>query len=440
MQSMKKSGSSAGLLGICLGLALLIAPPAFAQVAAGVSIYTGTLMIGFGDPNNLPPLGNDFANNGVPACAQDNPFLPATIATVDVFGFAVQGTGSPASIMFAGYQPIDFNNQTGGGQPPIVSSTCIVQFPPWLANNALRSRVQFGSQVWPGNKVASVTPSGMAVLTTGPGGGTVSAGGGNTATVTFSPLAFYASGAGQQQIVPGPDNFGGGVPVNGNGNVQLGVNFAQTNGTGQPLSTFGIVPYATGFLPTGPAVYGTDATGTDVPIGVRGGNPYTWVARTAGPMGSPFTIPLTTNLGWSQGVTQTVGGGVPFTTPGDFDGIFQKWTTGMVQHTDTDGDYTTVRAATGHDWTTAEFTANGTSAPQGTTRKLQLVTPWSASIAKRGDRPWAGLLADLPDFGFGGLAILTLDITPVPEPGTASLLGFGALGLVGLGAIRRRSR
>ena len=147
MQSTKLSGA-VGKLAI-MALALIFASPAIAQ---DVRLYKGTLQLGFGDPLNQTLTGDnppaDLANNGVPACANENPFVPATIATLPVAGYAQQATGAvPRSLMFDGYAPIDYVNEEGGGQRPIVDTTCIIQFPPWLAANALRSRVQFGSQV-----------------------------------------------------------------------------------------------------------------------------------------------------------------------------------------------------------------------------------------------------------------------------------------------------
>lgn len=428
---------------LALAATFVVAAPAAAQ---NVRLYKGTLQIGFGDPANqtLPPGGSpgpDLANNGIPACANDNPFLPATIATVNVLGFAVEGTGAaPRSLMFDGAAPVDWAGQSGGGMKEIDSSTCFVQFPPWLANNALRSRVQFGAQAWPGR---ALNPAATA-FTTGPGGGTVSAGGGIPAATTYNQT-FYGTAGGQIQLQPGPNNFGGGVPVNGGGAVQLGVNFAQTNGQGQPLQTFGLVPYANAFLPTGPAAYGTDGSAGPHPTGAQISNEYSWVARTPGPTGNASTIPLTPNLGWSQGATQTAmvapGVTLPVTTMGDFKGLFHKWTTGMVQHTDMSGDYTTIRAASGRDWTAGQFPTTVMTDPAfGTTRKLQLVSPWSASIRKRGTGPFAVPLNPLPDLGFGGVAVLTLDIAPVPEPGMLSATGLGLIGLLGLGAIRRRRR
>lgn len=426
---------------LALVAALAIAGPAAAQ---NVRLYKGTLQVGFGDPTNqtLPP-GNDppadLANNGVPACANANPFLPATIATVKVHGFVDEGVGAvPRSLMFDEYAPVNWVAQAGGGMAPIVVANCRVQFPPWLAANALRSRVQSGAQVWPGKALNA-----GATAFTGPGGGTVSAGGGIPAAVTYNQT-FYGTAGGEIRLTPGTRNFGGGVPVNGGGGVLLGVNFLpHTNGTGMVLSTFGIRNYANALMPTGPAAYGTDAAGGPHPTGVRIGNPYTWRARTKGPTGNASTIPITPNGGWQQGATLMAGPGGAFnvTTMGDFRGLFHKWTTGMVAHTDMSGSYTTVRAATGHDWTAVQFPTTVVPNPAfGTTRKLQLVSPWSASIKKRGTGPFAGSLATLPDFGFGGLAILTLDIAPVPEPGMLSALGFGVIGLIGLGASRGRRR
>ena len=94
------------------------------------------------------------------------------------------------------------------------------------------------------------------------------------------------------------------------------------------------------------------------------------------------------------------------------------------------GDFVTIRTATGFD----DKTLVPGTAPYGTTRKLQLVSPWSASIRKAG--PF-GL--PVPQLGFGGVAVLNLEITPAPEPGTVAMVGLGALGVAGLARLRRRS-
>jgi hypothetical protein len=445
MMQWNEMGRGLGKAAVVLAATVAVAAPAVAQ---NVRLYKGTLQIGFGDPENqtLPPGGTpepDLANNGVPACANANPFLPATMATVNVHGYVDEGAGAaPRSLMFDKHAPVNWAAQSGGGMAPIVNSTCIVQFPPWLANNVLRSRVQQGAQVWPGNALNA----GATAFTTGAGGGTVSDGGGVPAPVVYNQT-FYGAVGGQIEMVPGPNNFGGGVPVNGGGAVQLGINLARTNGTGMALETFGIIPYVNALLPTGPAAYGTDGRGGPAQhlTGIGIGNPYTWVGRTPGPMGQASTIPLTPNGGWQQGAPRIIqvapGVFLPLTTKGDFRGLFHKWTTGMVKHTDMSGNYTTDRTATGHDWTTMQFPGSVMADPAfGTTRKLQLVSPWSASIKKRGTGPFKTQLAALPDLGFGGLAILTLDVAPVPEPGMLSAIGFGVIGLLGLGAARGRRR
>jgi hypothetical protein len=427
---------------------VLFALPAASQT---VSLYKGSIAIGFGDPANYPggsrvqpqnPIGPvpDLANNGVPACANDNPFLPATIASIPMIGFAEQGAGTPASVKFGGYAPIDIAGASGGGQATITVADCAVVFPPWLANNALRSRAQLGAQVWPGNALNTAQTA-----ATGPPGGTLAVGGGNTAAASvLLTSTFYSNGrSGMQLLTPGPNQFGGGVPVNGGGAVKLGVNTNMENLTGAPLSTFGVRQYIEGLLPTGPAAYGTDATDPGLNAGFQGTNPFTWLLRTPGPgttMMNPFTeFSLTPNLGWPQGSIVTAGGGVPITTMGDFFGVFQKWTTGRVVHTDMGGNYFTDRTATGHDWTAGEFATNNTPACCGTTRKLQLVSPWSASIRRRLTGPFAGIFVNFPvDFGFGGVAILTLDLQPAPEPGSTAMIAIGAAGLAGMGALRRR--
>ncbi|HKK53345.1 MAG TPA: PEP-CTERM sorting domain-containing protein, partial [Myxococcota bacterium] len=115
-----------------------------------------------------------------------------------------------------------------------------------------------------------------------------------------------------------------------------------------------------------------------------------------------------------------------------FNGAFFEWTTGMVRHEDNVGDSQTIRSATGGD-----VAATG---PNGTTRSLQLVSPWSATIKAVGafSSPAGGFQGSVPNLGFGGLAVLDLDIRPVPEPGSIAMIGFGVAGLLGLRAVRRR--
>ena len=121
--------------------------------------------------------------------------------------------------------------------------------------------------------------------------------------------------------------------------------------------------------------------------------------------------------------------GIGIVTPVAFTGQFGRWTTGSVTHTDQVGDFRTVRKASGTDVAVAPSAANGFA-----TRRLQVVAPWSATI-----RTVGGFGVPLPTLGFGGVSELEVNIIPAPEPGTIAMLGFGVMGLVGLGASRRRN-
>ena len=113
-----------GLVGLVL--ALMLAMPVVAQ---DVSLYSGTLMIGFGDSANKPPNNTDFGNDGVPACANaPNQFFPATFATKTVMGRADQSGVVPRTIVFPEQSAAD------GGQQTVKQPPCIIQFPPFLGN------------------------------------------------------------------------------------------------------------------------------------------------------------------------------------------------------------------------------------------------------------------------------------------------------------------
>lgn len=433
------------LIGAIAVSSVLMALPAMAQDVN----YIGTLRIGFGDTDQ----GTDHtSNNAVPVCAATNVFAPQTFGTLDVYGLAANGpTGGKGSpLTFSGHG-IGGGPQAGsgrGGAEVKVNATCNVSIPPF-ANPRLRSRIQVGAAKWPGVRGGfQLTANGntganpQTTPTTTPTY-MIGANLGNASAFDIS-IPFYPPGLGGVSVVPGTQNYGGGIPFQGGGGVQLGLNTTTMTTAGMALMTFGLVPYVNGFLPTDPQLFGTDAKGVyngasatnAISDGLIIGQANAMSLRSPGRIPPLFTLPATTinQQGFvvttGMGVTAT-GAGAPLQSPAQFDGAFFEWTTGMVQHTDAAGDFPTARTATGYDRDGANLTG---SLPLGTTRQLQLVSPWSASIAL------TGIFAfPVPDLGFGGLAELTLDIIPSPEPGSMALIGFGVAGLMGLGAMRRRN-
>lgn len=413
---------------------MLCAGPGLAQT---VVQYTGSLMIGFGDADNP----TDVSNDAVPICAvKGNPFAKHTFGSLRVYGRANQT--AMGALTFSAHGRGDGNGpqveSLKGGATVKVPATCNVAVPPFL-NPRLRSRIQAAGEIFPGikgdfvgltNMGAYVTPTPVVAPTwmVGPGQGNSFPG-----AVLNTPIPFFG-GFGGVQIQKGANNYGGAIQYQGGGGVQLGINTTLMTIGGGPVNNFGQVPYANGFLPTDPSIFGTDATGrfgpgatTMFPNGVIVGNQRTFALRTPGG--------VTIN---QQGRIKTVGGlqtptgmGQPIISPVLFQGAFFQWTTGMVKASDALGDFVTIRTATGYD-RQAPFTAMN-PAPYGTTRKLQLVSPWSASIRKNG--PF-GL--PVPTLGFGGVAVLKLDITPAPEAGSVAMLGLGVVGLAGLATLRRR--
>ncbi|MFK7896417.1 MAG: PEP-CTERM sorting domain-containing protein [Myxococcota bacterium] len=435
------------LVGAVAAASFLVAAPSFAQTVQ----YTGSLMIGFGDSDNP----TDVSNNAVPICAftGPNPFAPQTFGSLPVYGRAEQ-TASGA-LTFQGHG-IGGGPQAGsdaGGAVVKVNATCNVVVPSFL-NPRLRSRTQVGAAKWPGVRgafPATGTGVGSPATPTVPPTYMLSAGNGNPSS--FATAIPFFGGNGQVTVSPGANNYGGGIPYQGGGGVQLALNTTTMTGGGGTLMTFGVADYVNGFLPTDPQLFGTDAKGvfngplgatTSFPNGIIVGQAQNMALRTPGaltPTNGTMMVPVSLRTIDMQGAIQTLlggdtgmgGTGPQLQSPAQFDGAFFEWTTGMVQHTDMVGDFVTERTATGFD---LAVTPAGTPAtdPNQTTRRLQLVSPWSASIALKGPFGFP-----VPDLGFGGLAVLTLDITPAPEPGTIAMLGFGVAGLAGLGAMRRRN-
>ena len=388
----------------------------------------------------------------------------------------------------------NFVGQPGGngGAFPRVRATCQVKIPPF-ANPRLRSRTQYAGGGWPkavttmatlvqgggidvGTGMSVVIPipfltaAGNQYITTGPRHF-----GGNAGVETTGPVIYST------YVSAGNHGLGNGV--------QLGINVATlTPGGLKKLATYGLIDYLGGYLPTGPNGLG-DGGGTHRVLGslttmgapiatpaltcgtlmtsacpqvglgpssktnisqaIAPGHQTTYsdffALRTPGPMTASFITSMT------QGKIQTVYGGntpasgfctPPGTTaaPCPLPGIplnstfhiriaAHQGTTGMVKHTDMVGDYITSRSTTGSDLTGL------TGQPDGATRRLQSVTPWSATIRGIGPFPIKNFI---PALGFGGLAATVLDIQPAPEPGAMVALGLGVVTLVGLRRARGR--
>jgi len=337
-----------------------------------------------------------------------------------------------------------------GGALPRVRSTCQVKIPPFI-NPRLRSRSQFAGGGWPQS------------------GGVVGQGQGfDFVGSTLSVPIPFLTGLGHQEIQKGARTFGGGVKQITDGpiiwssyvsasamglgpGVQLGINTTIVTPTlltsPAPLATFGLVPYIGGYLPTGPNAGGGDSATHRVPItttmggtapdpqGVITGHQttYTNFFGLRSPGGSTINQQgaIVTTMGLITGLPTsfygTAGEGFGINSPFQIRVAVNQYTTGTVFHQDSVGDYITSRGTTGFDNTAL-------AGAGGTTRQIQLVSPWSATI--RGVGPF-GLNAVVPQLGFGGMGKITLDIQPAPEPGAMLSLGFGTLALLGIRRIRR---
>ena len=181
---------------------------------AGPVQYTAVLKSGFSDSWH----GNT-SNNGLPVCAQDNRifvqiapgvFLPNVLlkhetGTMYGQGYAVQGSGPNASIMFpaaenlastTGTNIAGLTNVGNGGAFARIRATCQVVVPPFL-NPRLRSRTQFAGGGGPGVSGTLSANNGMDFV-----GASLSV-----------PIPFFPAGDGKQQLTKGPNNFGGGLPA-----------------------------------------------------------------------------------------------------------------------------------------------------------------------------------------------------------------------------------
>ena len=444
--------------------------------------YAGSLHMGLSDLNN-EVTGNPPTNNALPICAGKGPLVNTDPAGTTEGTLLINAVGSGSASVGG---TLTFNAVGGGngGAQEKENATCNVAIPPF-ANPRLRSRTQVGAAHFPGRKgdwtpnlstaATPATPTATYMLSAG-GGNNQTAMAANFTTVwtitdeagavgpggTPAPVTTYtvmgsahsasvpflaAAGGGAFRVQQGAGQYGGGVPFSGGGGVQLGVNTTNMTPGGAPITDFGVVAYANGFLPTSPQLFGTDAKGVNIAPAI------TTAVYGATPSAFPFTLGLINgrqNLTYAfrtpGGSTQNqhgavatafggntaspVGqGGPAIVTPVAFTGLFGEWTTGKVTHTDQVGDFRTVRIASGTDVAVVPSAGNGFAS-----RRLQVVSPWSAVIRTVG--PFG---VPLPVLGFGGTARMDINIIPAPEPGTIAMLGFGVMGLVGLGASRRRN-
>ena len=269
------------LVGAVAVASFLVAAPSFAQTVQ----YTGSLMIGFGDSDNP----DDLSNNAIPICAHTgpNPFAPQTFGSLPVFGQAEQTAGGALTFQGHGVGGGPQAGSGAGGSEVRVNATCNVAVPAFL-NPRLRSRTQVGAGKWP-SVVGDFAGSGTTATPTATPTYMVSAGGGNAADFA-TPIPFFA-GNGAVNVVAGGNNYGGGIPFQGGGGVQLGLNTTTMTPGGGTLMTFGVVDYVNGFLPTDPQLFGTNAKGvfngtlgttTTFPNGLVVGAPNTLALRTPG--------------------------------------------------------------------------------------------------------------------------------------------------------------
>lgn len=438
---------------LMLQMAIMLVAVAVATPAlAGVVMFKGKLRTGFGNTTN-----GDISNNALPVCAplNGNVYGPNSFGTLEVQGFADQGTGANPTLAFDGFRPLlsaaAGTNKIGfaggnGGAFPRYRASCLVFFPPFI-NPRLRSRTQFGGAGFPG--AGGHLGLGEGFSRPHSEGGFLN----STAASAQQTVPFYGTGTankGTQRATKGANGYGGGLPqmtkgpaiwaaatawdqagpinsIQSGPGVNLGLNLATVNGAGDPLATYGVVSYVNGYLPTGPNALGgeggTFRTAADPERLKQFGRQSSHTA--SGSNRYAFRTPGTA-LG-ASGVVKTLGGGLPALSSVQIRIAANVFTTGMVQHQDAIGDYTTTRNATGADVTGL------TGQPSGTTRQLQVVTPWSAAI---GGTTGYGIFP--LTLGFGGVSILDVDIIPMPEPGALLSLGAGALALVGMARVRGR--
>ena len=423
---------------IAPALALVVALGGGAPSSRAQNVhYQGTLRIGYSDADNT--IVGFAQDAGLPRCdvltTSAGPGGIQTLGTLLVNARGTQlGTGPGADLVFhavgAGL----------GGAQVVAAAQCRESI---QLVGRMRSRTVGTTVKWPGNKGAYATP--YSVLTS-PASPThtyrVEAGGGIPfpgATYMGRNAAFplLAPTIGDLTLTKGANHYGGGVPVQGAVHRNLGLTVGTLGSF--PTLEYGLVSYFHGqpswrALPIGDAGRNTIAISTfgTTSMNEHGLLVFDTDARYA------FRTPGGSTQ-FAHGAIQTLGGGntvspsgswsapglglvdcamadpVPcpaITSPVLYQGAFFAWTTGRVRITDAVGDFQTIRSASGFDV--------ATSGPDGTTRRIQLVSPWSASIRGQG-----GFGLPVPTLLESGVAILTLNVIPVPEPAGLAALAIG---------------
>jgi len=411
------------------------------SAAAQDVYYQGKLQIGYGDGDNVAGFRQEQA---VPICAGGGPVLnPATVGTtLGTLLFNGRGQGAPGvggALTFHAVSPAN------GGAQEKRTQTCRKSIP-GFANPRFRSRTTAASAHFPGRRGA-FTPNLLSapVPATPTATYMLSAGGGNEQSISVNTWTTRATAAasvmtytgfafegaltriqqgvqsptvGVHRVQPGPARFGGGVPYSGRDDQRIGIVFSSPP-SHIPID-FGLLQYAQGTVPFGPRLIGTDATGHTPPLSPSNSLPtytrgllynstgLTYAIRTPGGSTKDQQGAIRTLAG---GNTATPAPGCPdaagapcidIITPVIRRGINYEWTTGAVTHTNMYGDFTTIQRASGYDIAVAPSTAVA-----GETRRIQVVSPWSASV-----EPVGPFGFPVRDTHVGGVAVLTLNVIP----------------------------
>ncbi len=431
-------------------LAALLVLGAPSSVAQNVH-YQGTLRIGVSDADNTV-LGVGL-DSGWPQCDilphDPGAGINQTLGTLLVNARGTQvGTGPGADLVFHAV------GAGRGGAQIADGDRCRVSLPG--PTSRLRSRTQITSVRWPAN-VGSYMNS-QTVLSS-PASPTasyrLSAGGGlpytGTTSMFVNPLPnVVLAGGGAIELTRGANHFGGGAPIQFRKRLRVGQHLTVgTFGTFPPPHFYGSRPYVQGTVDVWPLPIG-DGGQQDIVIPTAGTmyvnpagmllssptpfdlNAATWAVRTPG--GSTQD---------QHGAIMTLGGGNTVTPSGTYmnglttfdcvtgvpglcpevvgrlnhQAALFAWTTGRVRISDMAGIWSTVRSASGFD-----VAASG---PNGTTRRIQLVSPFTSALRRL---DVFGL--PIPEDVVSGVAVLELNVIPVPEPGTAAALAFALAALV----------